>query len=71
MKRVLKMSLNLENGKKKTWTLEDPKTGLTKTEVETALNTAIQEDYFLVNNSEATSIDNYYIYETNTVNVGN
>ena len=69
MKRVLKMSLLFENGKKKAWTLEDPKTGLNKTEVENALNTAITESYFTNNGSDAASIDNYYIYETNTVQV--
>lgn len=70
MKRVLKMTLNTESGKKKTWTIEDPKSTLTKQAVETALNTAITEHYFLFNNSYATSIDNYYIYETNSVEVG-
>ena len=67
MKRVLKMLFTVESGKTCTFSIEDPKTGLTKTEVDTVMNEMIEDQAILYNNSEATEIKDAYIYETNTV----
>lgn len=69
MQRVLKMSFKFDSGRKKAWTLPDPKSGIKKDEVETAMNAAITEKYFQYINGDPTEIDDYYIYETNTVPV--
>ncbi len=67
MKRVLKIALNLPDGKTLTYSLEDPKANLTKAEVETLMNDMITESAILVNDVEPESFKKAYIYETNTV----
>ena len=67
MKRVLKMNFAAESGKTCALSLEDPKTGLTKTEVDDVMTEMIEDRAILYNNSEATKIKDAYIYETNTV----
>lgn len=67
MKRVLKMLFTVESGKTCTFSIEDPKDGLTKAEVGGVMNEMITDEAILYNNSEATKIKDAYIYETNTV----
>lgn len=69
MKRVLKIMLNLPGGKTLTYSLEDPKAGLTNAEVETLMNDMITRSAILVNNVEPESFKKAYIYETNTVDL--
>lgn len=67
MKRTLKMFFVVNGGKTCALSLEDPKTGLTKLEVESLMNEMITDEAILYNNNEATEIKDAYIYETNTV----
>lgn len=67
MKRTLKMLFVIESGKTCTFSVDDPKNGLTKTEVDDVMNEMIEDRAILYNNSEATNIKDAYIYETNTV----
>ena len=61
MKSTLKMVLNLADKKTATLSLESPKEGLTKAEVETCLNEIIAKRAILVNGIEPTSIKETYI----------
>ncbi len=67
MERVLKLSFKFDNGKKKAWSIPDPKTNLTKQQVETAMNSAMTNHFFQYVGADIESIDKYYIYETNSV----
>ena len=57
----------VNGGKTCTMSVEDPKTGLTKTEVATVMNEMITDNAILYNDNEAIEIKDAYIYETNTV----
>ena len=56
MKSTLKMVLNLADKKTATLSLESPKEGLTKAEVETCLNEIIAKRAILVNGIEPDNV---------------
>lgn len=70
MKRVLKMYLDCVDGKTVGLSIEDPKTNLAKVNVESFLNNCITKEAIVSGSgNEATSINDYYIYETNRVDL--
>jgi len=69
MNRGLKIIMNLPGGKTLTWSLADPKSGLTKTEVETLINDMITRSAILVAGVEPESFKSAYVYETNKVDL--
>ena len=64
MKSVLKMVLSLPNGKSVTYSLADPKTGLTAAEVQEALQEMIAKQAVLVDGNFASAIKEAYIQDT-------
>jgi len=68
MTRVLKMIFVL-NGTTTTatWTLADPKAGITKSEVATFMNNCITDSVVFKENAEATEIKDAYIYQTEKI----
>lgn len=69
MTEVLKIMMNLPGGKTLTWSIADPKSGLTKTEVETLINDMITRSAILVNDVEPESFKDAYVYQTNKVDL--
>lgn len=67
MERVLKIPFKDESGKTVTVSLADPKTGLTKAEVTTWQNKAINDDFIIRAGNSLTTAEEPYIYETNKV----
>lgn len=68
MTSVLKMPFTLENGKTVTFSLNDPKSGLTLSEVETAMGYVITENAILYGGAiSASSAGEPYIYNTEKV----
>lgn len=66
---VLRMIFIVENGKTTQWNLPNPKTGITKTEVETFMNRVINDEAILYQNQEAVEIKDAYIYQTNKIDL--
>ncbi|MBR4696062.1 MAG: DUF2922 domain-containing protein [Selenomonadaceae bacterium] len=64
MKSVLKMILTLSDGKSVTYSLADPKDGLTGAEVETALQEMIAKDAVIVGTASAVAVKDAYIQDT-------
>ncbi|MBR3458557.1 MAG: DUF2922 domain-containing protein [Selenomonadaceae bacterium] len=64
MKSVLKMILTLSDGKSVTYSLADPKAGLTGAEVETALQEMIAKDAVIVGTASAVAVKDAYIQDT-------
>ena len=64
MKSVLKMVLTLSDGKSVTYSLADPKDGLTGAEVETALQEMIAKDAVIVGTASAVAVKDAYIQDT-------
>lgn len=64
MKSTLKMVLNLADKKTTTLSLESPKEGLTKAEVETCLNEIIAKQAILVNGAAPVEIKEIHIQNT-------
>lgn len=66
MAKVLKIRLNITEGKVLTYTLQDPVNNLRQAQVETAINNMLNDHMFLVNYIEPESFKDAYYYETNT-----
>lgn len=64
MKSVLKMVLTLSDGKSVTYSLADPKDGLTGAEVEAALQEMIAKDAVIVGTASAVAVKDAYIQDT-------
>lgn len=64
MKQVLKMILLLSNGKTVTYSLADPKEGLTRAEVQAVLEEMAQKDAVVVGDATATGVKDAYIQGT-------
>ncbi len=64
MKSVLKMVLTLSDGKSVTYSLADPKDGLTGAEVEAALQEMIAKDAVTVGTASAVAVKDAYIQDT-------
>ncbi len=67
MSSVLKMPIILENSKKITITLQDPKTNITQTEVSTFTNYVINNAIIRYNGYYPVSAEEGYIYNTNEI----
>lgn len=50
-----------------TWSLADPKDGLTKTECQTCMNEIISDEFILVNGASPTAIKEMYIHTVDDV----
>lgn len=66
---VLRMIFGLENGKTAQFNLTNPKSGVTKTEVDDIMTEMIEDRVILKDNSEATKIKDIYIYQTNRIDL--
>lgn len=66
---VLRMVFKLENGKTAQFNLTNPKSGVTKTEVDDIMTEMIEDRAILKDNSEATGIKESYIYQTNKIDL--
>ncbi len=62
--KTLKMVFTLENDNVLTFSLQDPKEGLTQAEVEAAMQSMITKRAVVAGGSYAKSIKEAYIYET-------
>ena len=62
MAKTLKMVFDLGDKKTVTWSLESPKTGLTKAEVEAAMQEAIDRQAIVVQGVSPTGIKSAYIH---------
>lgn len=62
MAKTLKMVFDLGGAKSVTWSLDAPKAGLTKTEVETAMQEAIDTQAIVVNGVSPVAIKKAYIH---------
>jgi len=67
MSKVLKIRLNITDGKVLTYTLQDPISNLRQAQVETAVNNMLNDHLFLIYGYyEPESFKDAYYYETNT-----
>ena len=64
MKSVLKMVLTLSDGKSVTYSLADPKEGLTNAEVQEALQEMIAKNAVVVGKATAIAVKDAYIQDT-------
>lgn len=67
MSSVLKIPFTFADTKTRTITLQDPKSGITQTEVKTFGNYAINNDLLRYNGVAAVSVEDAYIYNTNEI----
>lgn len=67
MKRVLKMSFKMEDDKTLTYTLENPKTNLTKNEAFATMDLFVNSQVIKRNGVLVADTKEAYIYETNTI----
>lgn len=65
MTSVLKIIFQLPGGKTLTWSIADPQSNLTQTQVETLANNILARSAILVNGLEPESFKEAYIYQTN------
>lgn len=64
MASTLKMVYKMDAGANITHNLEDPKAGLTATDVRDAMQSAIDGELIVNGDAKATGIDDCYIYTT-------
>lgn len=64
MSKVLIMSCDMNNGSKKDYQLNDPKSGLELAQVQSAFNTIKEKNLFLVNGVKPESLIGTYYLET-------
>ncbi len=64
MKKELKMVFQTRRGANVTFTLDNPKVGLTKGEIEAAMQVVIDKNIFETVNGELTSLVNAKVVET-------
>jgi len=69
MTRVLKMRMNMPDGKALTWSLQNPKADLQLATIRTLISDMITESMILYNDVEPESFRDAYIYETNTIEI--
>lgn len=69
MSKALKMTFKLDGTKTVTYSLADPKEGLTKVEVEDVMNALIAKKAFAVNGSYPTAIKEAIIRSTEEVDL--
>ena len=67
MTSVLKMPITLENGKTLTYSLQDPKGGLTKTEADTTMELIVNENAVNYGGAQAVDHGDAYLYNTEKV----
>lgn len=67
MTSVLKMLFEMTGGKTVTINLADPKTGLMRNEVMTAMGAIVDGSVLIYNNLDVVSAKDAYIYTTNKV----
>lgn len=67
MSKVLKMTFQSDGGKAVTYNLADPKDGLTKAEVEAAMQSMIDKNAVSVGEETATGIKDVVVRETNDI----
>ena len=61
MSKVLKMTFLMEGKKTLTYSLADPKDGLTKAEVQTALDEMVEKKAITVGGAPITGVKEFYI----------
>ena len=61
---VLKLPITLDNGKTLTYSLPDPKGGLTKTEADTAMDYIVNENTIIYDGAQAVGHETGYLYKT-------
>ena len=61
MAKTLKVVFDLKDGKTSTYSLADPKDGLTKAEVETATGAMLADEFVLAGGTLATGVKDAYI----------
>ena len=61
MSKVLKMTFLMEGKKTLTYSLADPKDGLTKAEVQTALDEMVEKKAITVGGAAITGVKEFYI----------
>lgn len=66
---VLRMIFTLENAKTAQFNLTNPKSGVTRTEVDDIMTEMIEDRFILKDNNEATKIKEAYIYQTNKIDL--
>lgn len=69
MTRVLKMRMNMPDGKALTWSLQSPRNDLTKATIKTLIEDMMMQGIILYNGAEPQSFRDAYIYETNTIEI--
>lgn len=69
MKRVLKIRLNMPDGKALTYTIADPKDGLTEAQIKAIFDDMLTESVIYKDDMEPTGFRDAYIYETNTIEI--
>ena len=67
MTSVLKLPINLENGKNLTYSVQDPKTGLTKTEADAAMGYLVAESAINYGGYKAVGHGDAYLYNTEKI----
>jgi len=69
MSSTLKMIFNMNDTGKVTYSLPDPKDGLTKSEVENVMSSIINQEVILVDGEHATAIKDLYIEKVERVDL--
>lgn len=64
---VLKMIFDMQSNKTATINLSDPKSGLTRAEVMTAMGAIVDGSFITLNGLDVVSVKDAYIYTTNKI----
>ena len=63
MSKTLNVVCNMNNGTKKNYSINDPKSNLTKSQIDAAFDVAIQKDFFNVDGAKPDSVISTYYEE--------
>lgn len=66
---VLKMIWTMNGGSTMTWNLKYPKNNIAKNTVKSFMESLIEDDALLYNNNEADEVKDFYIYQTQTIEI--